>query len=139
VSTFVMAYDADCGLCTRFKQAVAILDVHRKASFLPLSVADELGLLDSVPIDRRHRSFHLVVSDKRVLSGTNALSKVVSLFPAGSALSRVIEGAPEGRRAMTFVYTMFVRLHEAGSCNHKPTPASVREDCQNPEKGLVRE
>ena len=123
MSTYVMVYDADCGPCTKFKQAVTILDIHRKLDFVPLGIADESGLLDGVPGNLRHRSFHLVLPNKQVLSGANALPDVISLFPAGRVFSGMVVGAPGGRSAMTFVYSVFARLHDAGFCKYRPTPA----------------
>ena len=121
----IMAYDADCGPCTRFKQAVAILDIHRKVYFVPLGTADESGLLDGVPINLRHRSFHLVLSHEVVLSGANALPEVISLFPAGRLLSRIMIGAPGGRSAMNSVYSLFARLHDKGSCEYRSISAGT--------------
>jgi predicted DCC family thiol-disulfide oxidoreductase YuxK len=131
-----MAYDADCGPCTRFKQAVSILDIHRKVDFIPLNIADESGLLDSVPSNLRHRSFHLVLPDKQVLSGANALPEVIGMFPAGRAFSQLIVGAPGGRTAMAFVYSVFARLHDTGSCKYRPTPAGRRNISHLPAKGF---
>lgn len=119
----MMAYDADCGACTRFKSAVAILDIHRETDFVPLSTADESGLLEGVPVNLRYRSFHLLLPGKQVLSGADALPELIRLFPAGRACSKMITGAPGGRKAMTFVYSAFSKLHDASSCRHRPTRA----------------
>lgn len=134
LSEYVMAYDADCGPCAKFKQVVSILDIHRNADFASLSTADESGLLDGVPINLRHRTFHLVLSDKQVLSGANALPEVISLFPAGRVLSGVIAGAPGGTSAMAFVYSVFARLHDTGSCK-----ASDRRGSPLQQEGLDTE
>ena len=127
MARYVLAYDADCGPCTKFKDAVAILDIHRKVDFVPLSLADESGLLDGVPSHLRHKSFHLVLPNEQVLSGANALPEVIGLFPTGRVFSRMIAGAPGGRSAMTFVYSVFARLHDTGSCNYRPSPAGTNK------------
>lgn len=118
-----MAYDADCGPCAKFKQVVAILDIRRKVDFVPLDIADASGLLDAVPRNLRYRSFHIVLPDRKVLSGANALPELISLFPAGPVFSMMMTGAPGGKGTMTFVYLVFARLHNLQSCKYKQSPA----------------
>jgi predicted DCC family thiol-disulfide oxidoreductase YuxK len=58
-SRYTLAYDTDCGPCTRFAHIVNSLDKHEKIDFIPLVVADQQGLLDSISAPLRYRSFHL--------------------------------------------------------------------------------
>jgi len=44
-SKYILAYDADCGPCTRFAFVVDILDKHEKIEFISLTNADQKGLL----------------------------------------------------------------------------------------------
>lgn len=125
VSRYVISYDSDCGPCTKFKRAVAFLDAHNRVDFLSLSEADALGLLDKIPEDRRHRSFHLVLPTTEVLSGANAIPELVSLLPSGGIFSRLIAGAPGGMRTTTFVYSVISRLHDEGSCKFVPASSAT--------------
>lgn len=136
MSNYVLVYDADCGHCTKFKQAVAILDTHRRVDFVSLSSADESGLLDGVPTKLRYKSFHLVLQDRQVLSGADALPELISMFPAGRVLSRMMAGAPGGSSAMTFAYSVFVRLHDTGSCTTAPTLAGTERGPSDPGNGI---
>lgn len=126
---FVLAYDADCGPCTQFKRLVGFLDVRRQIDSIPLIQADSEGLLASVPVSLRHRSFHLVAPDGNVLSGATAIPTLVGLLPGGRFASRVMTSAPGGIRTVGFVYAVLSRLHDAGSCSYKPGsgPPSLRK------------
>jgi predicted DCC family thiol-disulfide oxidoreductase YuxK len=116
VDRYVLAYDADCGPCTRFKQGVDFLDAHRKIGFVSIDQAEESGLLDGIPETRRHRSFHLILPSKRVESGAEALPTLMGLFPSGRMISKIVESAPGGLPILAFVYSIASRLHEVGSC-----------------------
>ena len=47
-SKYILAYDADCGPCTRFMHIVDHLDKSGKIDFTPLTIADQQGLLDNI-------------------------------------------------------------------------------------------
>ena len=117
---YLLAYDADCGPCTNFKRAVVFLDSYQRITPIPLAQADSEGILDRIPASRRHRSFHLVAPDGDALSGPAAIPTLVSLLPGGRFPSRLVTSAPGGRRAVSFVYQVFSRLHDSGSCGFRP-------------------
>ena len=48
-SKYILAYDSDCGPCTRFRHIVEILDKYERIDFVLLTKADEEGLLDEIP------------------------------------------------------------------------------------------
>ena len=112
----ILAYDSDCGPCTRFKNAISFLDARRRLGFKSLMAADRQGMLDSVPLGRRHRSFHLIGPDGIVSSGANALPGLVGLLPGGTVPSKAIASSPLLFRGVSFVYTVLSRLHDSGSC-----------------------
>lgn len=117
---YLLAYDADCGPCTRFKRYVEFLDSYGKLDFTPLIEADEKGFLDRVPTALRHRAFHLISPSGEVLSGAKALPTLVNLLPTGTLLSKVMTMVPGGFRATAFVYGVAARLHDTGSCRYHP-------------------
>jgi predicted DCC family thiol-disulfide oxidoreductase YuxK len=116
VDRYVLVHDADCGPCTRFKQGVDFLDLHGMIGFVSIDRTQESGLLDGVPEARRHRSFHLILPNKRVESGAEALPTLMGLLPSGSAISTIVKSAPGGLTMLAFVYSIASRLHEVGSC-----------------------
>src|ERR1051326_2502399 len=67
-SKYILAYDADCGPCTRFMHVVDLLDKREKIDFIPLTIADQQGLLDRISAPLRYKSFHLIF----VLGHSNA-------------------------------------------------------------------
>jgi hypothetical protein len=71
-SRYTLAYDADCGPCTRFAHIVNSLDKHEKIDFIPLVVADQHGLLDGISAPLRYRSFHLISPNGEAKSGCEA-------------------------------------------------------------------
>jgi predicted DCC family thiol-disulfide oxidoreductase YuxK len=123
----VLVYDKDCGNCTRFKRIVNRLDTYKRLDFLSLVEADEYGLLDPVPISRRHRSFHLVYPGGRVNSGSAAVPDMISLLPTGRAASFMIRKAPGGPEIVNLIYSMFSRLHDSGSCSY-PSVSGFQDD-----------
>lgn len=123
----LLVYDSDCGPCTRFKRAIGFLDVHREFSFMSLTRADLDGYLDGIRPSVRHRSFHLLTPDGRILSGAKALPTLVRLLPTGALLSKAITTAPGGLRATAFVYEVASRRHDSGSCRYKPGQAVVHQ------------
>lgn len=116
LSTYIMAYDADCGPCMRFKYIVDFLDAYHRIDFLSLTKADELGLLNRIPQSLRYTSFHLVSHTGRIWSGAEALLVLIDLLPLGSHISKIIALAPGGERITKFVYSKFSRIHGTGSC-----------------------
>ena len=117
-SKYILAYDADCGPCTRFRHAVDIFDIYQRIDFISLIEADQKGLLDKIPASMRYKSFHLIFPDREeVKSGSDALIKLIAILPGGRVISPIINYLPGGKQIVHFVYTKFSRLHDGGSCN----------------------
>jgi len=116
VSNYVIAYDGDCGPCRRFKSIVDILDRYHRIDFVSLAKADELGLLNRLPQSLKYSSFHLISSTGEILSGAEALIRLIEVFPLGSDISRLIILLPGFKRITKLVYSCFSRLHESNSC-----------------------
>lgn len=113
----LLAYDAECGPCSRFKALVRFLDARGRLEFASLREADEAGELSGVEPSLRYRSFHLVSSGREARSGAEALMPLLRvLLPRGERLTRALEAAPGFSRAVTFGYATLSRLHDTGSC-----------------------
>jgi len=113
----LLAYDAGCGACSRFKAVVEFLDARGTIEFLSLGQAEELGALEPIDSSRRYRSFHLIAPGLGVLSGADALLPLACmLLPMGGIVTRVLEAFPGCRRAISFGYSTLSRLHGAGAC-----------------------
>ena len=115
-SRHILAYDADCGPCTRFAHVVDLLDRRQKIHFISLNMADQQGLLDRISAPLRYKSFHLILPNGDTKSGSVALAELIAILPAGKILSIIINYCPGARRIVEFIYNRFSRLHDRGSC-----------------------
>src|SRR5579862_6518068 len=97
-SNYLLVYDADCGPCRKFRGLVDYIDRYHRLDYISLREADELGLLNSIAPDQRHKSFHIVSPTGHVLSGSVAILSLLELFPLGSLYSSVVRSAPLGKR-----------------------------------------
>ena len=111
-----LAYGSDCGPCTRFRNAVEFLDARKAIRYVGLDEAEREGILDRMPLERRRRSFHLVSGDGRWYSGSEALAPLLALLPGGSTFAFVMSRSSPISRCAAFLYGVFSRLHDAGSC-----------------------
>jgi predicted DCC family thiol-disulfide oxidoreductase YuxK len=118
----LLVYDIDCGSCVRFKRAVEFLDPRGLLGFASIGQAEDLGLLDAMPDQRRHSSFHLIKSGEDVESGAGALPSLVRMLPLGWLTSKMLTSAPGGPRATAWVYSTTARLH--GRACERGSPGS---------------
>ena len=116
-SRYILAYDADCGPCTRFAHIVDSLDKNEKIDFISLTVADRQGLLNRICAPLRYRSFHLIFPSGEAKSGSEALLELIAMIlPGGKLISPMINYFPGGKLIVRFIYNRFSKLHDRGSC-----------------------
>jgi predicted DCC family thiol-disulfide oxidoreductase YuxK len=116
-SGYILAYDAGCGPCSRFKAVVDFLDAKGLIEFVTLEHAEKAGTLEDIDPSLRYRSFHLMAPGRGPLSGADALLPLVKLLlPGGRVISKAIEVIPGSRRSISFGYSALSRLHDAGAC-----------------------
>jgi predicted DCC family thiol-disulfide oxidoreductase YuxK len=106
-SKYILAYDANCGPCTKFKRIVDILDKYERIDFISLTKADQEGLLGSIPVRQRYKSFHLISPKGEPKSGSEALLELIIILPGGRIISPLINYFPGGKRAVGFIYNRF--------------------------------
>jgi len=112
----LLAYDPDCGACSRFKALVEFFDARHLIEFASLSQADKEGRLDAIAPSERYRSFHLVERETGAASGPQAILPLVStLLPKGRFLQATVK-VPGLMRAIRFGYFAASRLHNTGDC-----------------------
>ena len=120
-SSYILAYDANCGPCTRLRRIVEILDKYERMDFISLTKADQEGLLDEIPVHKRYLSFHLIFPNGDAKSGSEALLELIAILPGGKIISPIINYFPGGKKAVQFIYKRFSRLHDRGSCSINET------------------
>jgi predicted DCC family thiol-disulfide oxidoreductase YuxK len=116
-SKYILAYDADCGPCTRFRHAVGRLDIYHKIDFVSLTKADQKGLLEPIAANLRYKSFHLILPNREIKSGSDALLALFPILPGGTIISAIINHFPRGRRIVGSIYTRLSKLHDTSSCS----------------------
>jgi predicted DCC family thiol-disulfide oxidoreductase YuxK len=119
LANHILAYDVDCGPCTRFKRIVELLDARHRIDFLSLHKADKLGLLKGIPHPMRYTSFHLICPDGEILSGADGLVRLVAILPLGNQISKLIALTPGGEWMIKLLYKTFSRLHNSPTCGTK--------------------
>ncbi|HEY7107984.1 MAG TPA: DCC1-like thiol-disulfide oxidoreductase family protein [Nitrososphaeraceae archaeon] len=119
MANYVLAYDVDCGPCTRFKQMVDLLDAYHQINFISLYEADKIGLLNKIPHTIRFTSFHLICPDGKILSGADGLTRLVAILPLGTPVSKLISKTPGGKYITRFLYNTFSKLHNSPACGTK--------------------
>jgi predicted DCC family thiol-disulfide oxidoreductase YuxK len=119
LANHILAYDVDCGPCTRFKRIVDLLDARHRIDFLSLHKADKLGLLKGIPHPMRYTSFHLICPDGEILSGADGLVRLVAILPLGNQISKLIALTPGGEWMIKLLYKTFSRLHNSPTCGTK--------------------
>ena len=120
-SKYILAYDANCGPCTRFRRIVEMSDKYERIDFISLTKADQEGLLDKIPVHQRYKSFHLIFPKGDAKSGSEALLELIAILPGGKIISPIINYFPGGKKAVGFIYKRFSRLHDRGSCSINET------------------
>src|ERR687884_2120125 len=96
-SKYILAYDADCGPCTRFAHFVNSLDKSEKLDFISLTIADQKGMLDRISAPLRYKSFHLISLNGKAKSGSEALLELITILPGGKIISPIINHLPRGK------------------------------------------
>ncbi|MGB6532198.1 MAG: DCC1-like thiol-disulfide oxidoreductase family protein [Candidatus Nitrosopolaris sp.] len=119
-SKYILAYDANCGPCTKFRRMVEILDKYERIDFISLTKADQEGLLDEIPVHKRYKSFHLIFP-RETKSGSEALLELIVILSGGKIISPIINYFPGGKKAVGFIYKRFSRLHDRRSCSINET------------------
>jgi predicted DCC family thiol-disulfide oxidoreductase YuxK len=112
---FVLAYDAGCGPCSKFRAVVGFLDARRIVDFVDIEDAERSGLLDGVPQAHRYASFHVVSQDDTVAGTKGVASGSAAILPLVRALSphasMVVGRVSSLGAALQFGYTTLSRLH----------------------------
>jgi predicted DCC family thiol-disulfide oxidoreductase YuxK len=115
----ILAYDASCGPCGRFRAVVGFLDARKRLDFVSLETAEESGLLDSIPRASRFAGFHLLAPPASgtgaggAVSGPEAVFPLLRLLSPSDAFISMAGRAPRLRSALARSYLALSRLHRA--------------------------
>jgi predicted DCC family thiol-disulfide oxidoreductase YuxK len=88
-------YDSDCGFCRWSLAKLLAWDRHRRLRPVALQDPEADLLLGGMSGEERMASWHLVDSDRKVLSGGAALPPLLRLLPGGRPLAAIAARAPK--------------------------------------------
>jgi predicted DCC family thiol-disulfide oxidoreductase YuxK len=106
---YYLIFDPHCTVCSIFAAVVNLLDINGRITFLSLYGMKARMVAADLSPDEYSSSFHIVPPASEVLSGENALPLLISLFPHGDALVRVLEALPGGTTTLSVLYRGVVR------------------------------
>ena len=84
---------------------------------MSLTIADQEGLLDRIPVTIRFRSFHLIAPNGEIKSGSEGLLELIAILLGGKVISQIINYVPAGKLIVRFIYNRFSKIHDRGSCS----------------------
>ncbi|HXT84990.1 MAG TPA: DCC1-like thiol-disulfide oxidoreductase family protein [Verrucomicrobiae bacterium] len=119
---YLIAYDIDCGPCNKFKKLVDTLDLYNNIDFVSIFEADSKGLLKSIPPSKKYESFHLIFPTGKTESGSDAIIDLISIFPLGQPISKIIRILPANQNVIRYIYYLFSRLRDYSSCKTQNNP-----------------
>jgi predicted DCC family thiol-disulfide oxidoreductase YuxK len=90
----VVVFDDDCGFCRWSVDRLLRWDRHGRIRLVTLRSAEADRLLVWMPDERRYASWHLVMSDGRVVSGGRAVAPLLRRLPGGAPLAAIASAMP---------------------------------------------
>ena len=108
----LLFYDADCGLCTFFRNVAVRLDLRRRIVSIPIGSREADPYLGDLGDERRWASMHVVGPDGIRTSGGPALLELMRVLPLLCGVAAVLGARDRGVRLADRIYEFTVRLRE---------------------------
>lgn len=108
----LLFYDADCGVCTFFRNVVLRLDSHRRIVSIPIGSREADPYLGDLDDERRWASMHVVGPDGTRTSAGPALLELMRVLPLLRGVAGVLGARDRGARLADRIYELTVRLRE---------------------------
>ncbi|TLZ72978.1 MAG: DUF393 domain-containing protein [Methanobacteriota archaeon] len=109
---YLLFYDADCGLCTFFRNWVHRLDRGGRVRSIPLASLEANPFLGDLDADRRSASMHVVGPDGVRMSEGRGLLRLLEALPGLRGFSRLVQSSERGLVAAELVYTTTVLVRD---------------------------
>src|SRR2546422_8750332 len=122
---YVLLYDRDCGICSALSRWIHRVDVRGRIRFE--SIQSGRALLTGIPDERMLDAWHIVTPDGHVTTGGDAVPTLVSAFPIGAGLGRLLAGSSGLMRQVHRLYAFLTRVRDRLVCppDAAPPPAGV--------------
>ena len=108
----LLFYDADCGLCTFFRNVVLRLDVRGRIISIPIGAPEADPYLRDLDEDRRWASMHVVGPDGVRSSAGAGLLALLDAIPLLHGVAGLLRARERGRRLADRVYDLSMRLRD---------------------------
>lgn len=112
VKTPFLLYDADCILCTRFKQALERLDVENRLHYVPVGTAEVYEQFPNIDPGLSKQVLHYVDEQGQVHMGGDIAAALAHQFPGINKLAWLLE-TEVGRKVSNFFYEKVNELRKS--------------------------
>src|SRR2546428_11607676 len=119
---YVLLYDRDCGICSALSRWIHRVDVRGRIRFE--SIQSGRALLTGIPDERMLDAWHIVTPDGHVTTGGDAVPTLVSAFPIGAGLGRLLAGSSGLMRQGPRPCAVRPRVRGRVRCRPGPGPAA---------------
>src|SRR3989442_3086314 len=120
---YVLLYDRDCGICSALSRWIHRVDVRGRIRFE--SIQSGRALLTGIPDERMLDAWHIVTPDGHVTTGGDAVPTLVSAFPIGAGLGRLLAGSSGLMRQVHRLYAFLTRFRDRLVCRPGAAPPSA--------------
>lgn len=109
VKTPFLLYDANCALCTRFKQAIERLDFEHRIQYIPVGTAQVYQDFPEIDLEQSKQVLHYVNSEGAIYRGGEIAPELAKQFPAVNKLAWLLE-TDVGKKASNYFYDKIKEL-----------------------------
>ena len=111
--TWLLLFDGECETCRNFAARIERFDTDNAITVL--SLQEHYRTDTTIPLKRLKEEVHLLGSRGAVLTGGDALAKVISLVPSSKPFRWMID-TRVGRKGSDVVYRIMNRMRRCRSC-----------------------
>lgn len=111
-----MLYDADCSICTRFKNLIKLLDTGDHIQPITMHSPRARELLAELSDDDYWRGFHVLDAMGNSYHAATAIPELFRVCRPGRLLARILTAHRFVLALTTFIYGAFLREHATGAC-----------------------
>ena len=108
----LLFYDADCALCTFFRNVILRLDIHHRIVSIPIGSPEADPYLGDLGEERRWASMHVVAPAGNRTSAGPALLELLRVLPLLHGVAGILGARGRGVRLADRIYAFTVRLRE---------------------------
>ncbi|MGB0454640.1 MAG: thiol-disulfide oxidoreductase DCC family protein [Bacteriovoracaceae bacterium] len=120
IKTPFLLYDSNCGLCSRFKDALQKLDFQEKIHYYPVGTEEIYGAYPEIDREESAQILHFVDEDKTIHKGGDIAAALAHQFPGINKVAWLLE-TDAGKKVSDFFYKKVNELRSSsilGGCKN---------------------